>query len=104
MDENSRSENKKEDHDTHCAVGHSICFGSVFGHEHQIRVDAFLQKVLAALSSIALLQLKLILQTVLRVLRDVHTPPDTAEKESAALQFTNTSIWQETNDLNTDFS
>ncbi len=81
MDENSRSENKKDDHDTHSAIGHSICFGSVFAHEHQIRVDAFLQKILAALSSIALLQLKLILQTVLRVLRDMHTPADTLERK-----------------------
>jgi len=66
-----------EAYDTHCAVAQSVCFVCFFGQAHQVRVNAFLQKILAAFSSIALLQLKLTMQTVLCALRDVHTPADT---------------------------
>lgn len=61
----------KKAQSTHISIK-LIC--RLFRHKNQVSVNAFLQQVLASLSTIPWLQLKFSVQTFLGALGDVHSP------------------------------
>ncbi len=71
--ERQKNGNESNRNDTHYPVDAVFTHGSL-GHHHQVRLNAPFLQVLAALSSVPRLHIKLSMQTLQGILGDVHSP------------------------------
>ncbi len=73
MRETQRNGNDSNRNDTHYPVDAVFTHASL-GHHHQVRLNAPFLQVLAAVSSVPRLHIKLSMQTLQGILGDVHSP------------------------------